>query len=144
MEKDGGEDTDHETSNWVGVIAEKLSSGTSSHNLGSGSEKLETEQEEVKEEEDETESKEDVSPLFRGVDTAGATDFLPRRIGDISFIFSCKVNISDMHGAGGAVLARLGVFGVHDDFLLNFRLKDQITYVAAIKQMLCELSKRFN
>ena len=129
MEKDGGKDTDHETGNWVGVIAEKLSSCTPSHNLGSRSEKFKTEQKEVKEEDNETESKKDVPPFLTGVNAAGAANFFPRGVGDFFFIFSGKVNISHVHGSGRTFLSRPGACRVHDGFLLNFRLSSNKTNV---------------
>ena len=77
MEEDGGQDSNHQSSNRVDIITEEFSGGTSSHNLGSRSEKIETKEEEVEEEKDETGSNEDESPFLRGVGAACSGDLSP-------------------------------------------------------------------
>ncbi len=77
LEEDGGQDTNHQSSNRVDVITEEFSGLASTHDLGSRSEKIKTKEEEVKEEKNETDSNEDESPFLRRVGAARNGDLAP-------------------------------------------------------------------
>jgi hypothetical protein len=112
LKKNGSEDANHESGNGIGFITKEFSGGTSSQNLGSRSEELQSEEEEVKEEEDGDKSSEGVSPFFRSVDAASVADLSPGGFLDESGIRRIEILVTDVHGAGGTVLAALGVFGI--------------------------------
>jgi hypothetical protein len=112
LKKNGSEDANHESGNGIGFVTKECSGGTSSQNLGSRAEELQSEEEEVKEEADGEKSKEGVSPFFRSVDAASVADLTPGGFLHESGIRRVEILVTDVHGAGGTVLAARGVIGV--------------------------------
>ena len=94
MNKNGTENSNHNSSNWVCVISEKSSSCTSTNDLGGSSKKVQSKKEEVEEETNETDSEEDEAPLGRGVYTASCANLAPCSITNLISSLFIEINIT--------------------------------------------------
>lgn len=96
LEEDSCEDTNHESSDWVGVIRKQRTGSTPSDDLRRGPKEIETEEEEVEEEEQENDSDEDHPPFLWRMATAGGKYLAPCSITDVCNVLLKEVHVSDM------------------------------------------------
>mmetsp|Transcript_6075 Transcript_6075/g.17049 ORF Transcript_6075/g.17049 Transcript_6075/m.17049 type:complete len:590 (-) Transcript_6075:453-2222(-) len=96
LKKDSGKDTDHQSSNGVGVVTKKFSSLATGHDLGTISQKVQTEKEPVEQKCHSQNSSGEHGPFTGSVHAAGGANFAPGGIA--VFIFGIKVGIAKVGG----------------------------------------------
>jgi hypothetical protein len=107
LEKHSGKNSNHETGNWVRVVAEKRSSRAATENLGGSSEELKSEKEEVEEEDEEANSGKYFKPFLGLVYTASTAYFTPCGITYFILVFLVEVGVTESGGSRYALIAIL-------------------------------------